>query len=194
MPSGYQLEIKLEGFEEFKEKLRQAPEIVAEVKYKMMDRMVTIAREKAVMEAPIDTGNLRKNIGANSKVTAMGNDLYGVVGTNLVSNGFPYPKAQEYGTGIYGPKGTPITPKKKKFLAWPVFGSGHKFIATGISISKTGKIRKNKRKDVYLIFAKKVSGVKPKYFMKKAAEEVKRRMGEVLKIGFEIVNKLSFRS
>jgi hypothetical protein len=195
MPSGYQVEIELKGFEEFKEKLRQAPDIVADVKYKMMDAMVTIAREKAMMEAPIDTGNLSKNIGDNSKVVTMGNDLYGVVGTTITSKGgFPYPQVQEYGSGIYGPKGTPITPKKKKLLAWPAFGSGHKFIATGISISKTGKIRRNKKKDVYLIFAKQVSGVKPKYFMKKAAEEVKRRSSEILKIGLEIVNKLSFSS
>jgi len=155
MPSGYQVEIELKGFEEFKEKLRQAPDIVADVKYKMMDAMVTIAREKAHMEAPIDTGNLRKNIVDNSKVVTMGNDLYGVVGTTITSKGgFPYPQVQEYGSGIYGPKRTPI-------------------------ITKRGK---------------KVSGVKPKYFMKKAAEEVKRRRSEILKIGLEIVNKLSFSS
>jgi len=170
MPSGYQVEIELKGFEEFKEKLRQAPDIVADVKYRMMDAMVTIAREKAVMEAPIDTGNLRRNIGANSKVVAMGNDLYGTVGTNLVASGFPYPKAQEYGSGIYGERRTPITPKRGKFLIFKPKGS-----------------------DKY-VFAKKVSGVKPKYFMKKAAEEVKRRSSEILKIGLEIVNKLSFSS
>ena len=171
MPSGYQVEIELKGFEEFKEKLRQAPDIVADVKYRMMDAMVTIAREKAHMEAPIDTGNLRKNIGDNSKVVAMGNDLYGVVGTTITSKGgFPYPKAQEYGSGIYGERRTPITPKRGKFLIFKPKGS-----------------------DRY-VFSKKVSGVKPKYFMKKAAEEVKRRRSEILKIGLEIVNKLSFSS
>jgi HK97 gp10 family phage protein len=168
MQSGYRLEVELSGFDQFKAKLQQAPQLVAEVKFKMMDRMVTIARDKAVSEAPIDTGNLRQNLAANSKVVTMGNDFYGVVGTNLVANGYPYPQAQEFGTGIYGRHGIPIVPKRKKFLVFKPKGSSK------------------------YVFAKSVKGIKPKFFMKKAMEEVKSRVGEIMQIGAEIVNKLSF--
>jgi hypothetical protein len=45
-----------------------------------------------------------------------------VVGTNLNDNGFSYPRAVQEGTGIYGPSGAPITPKRGKFLVFEVNG------------------------------------------------------------------------
>lgn len=147
--AGYHLEIKLQGFEEFKRKLEESPNIIAEVKYKMMDKMVTITRERAVMEAPIDTGNLRHNLIQNSRVKTFSGDVVGVVGTNLTSGGFPYPIVQEFGSGIYGKSGVPIRPKRGKFL-----------------------IFKPKGLNKY-VFAKEVKGVKPKYFLKKGLEELK---------------------
>lgn len=168
--AGYHLEIQLKGFDEFRRKLEEAPNIVAEVKYKMMDRMVTIVREKAVLEAPIDTGNLRHNLIQNSRVKTFSGDVVGVVGTNLTSGGFPYPIVQEFGSGIYGKSGAPIRPKKGRFLIFKPKGS-------------------NK-----YVFAKQVKGVRPKYFLKKGLETLKSRMNEVMRFGEEIVNKLSFRS
>lgn len=167
--AGYTVDIKVEGFNEFKRKLEEAPQIIAEVKTKMMDRMVTIVRDRSVREAPIDTGNLRHNLIQNSKVKTFSGDILGVVGTNIVSGGFPYPVVQEFGSGIYGKNGSPIVPKRKKFLIFKPKGS-------------------NK-----YIFAKQVKGVKPKYFLKKGAEELKSRMKEIMQFGEEIIKKLSFR-
>lgn len=62
-----------------------------------------------------------------------------------------------FGTGIYGPKGTPIRPVKAKMLAWKNTGRGNLKIASGVKMVK-GKIRPNARKDTYLIFAKQVRG------------------------------------
>jgi HK97 gp10 family phage protein len=167
--AGYTLDIKIEGFNEFKQKLEQAPQIIAEVKEKMIDRMVTIVRDRAVREAPIDTGNLRHNLIQNSKVKTFSGDFVGVVGTNLVANGFPYPVVQEFGSGVYGKNGAPIIPKRKRFLIFKPKGSKK------------------------YVFAKQVKGVKPKYFLKKGAEELKSRMKEILQYGNEIIRKLSFR-
>lgn len=168
--SGYTLNIEIRGLNEFKRKLEEAPQIIAEVKQKMINRMVTITRDRAVMEAPIDTGNLRHNLIQNSRVKTFSGDFVGVVGTNLVSNGFPYPVVQEFGSGIYGKNGSPITPKRKKFLVFKPKGSNQ------------------------FVYTKQVKGVKPKFFLKKGAEELKSRMGEILKFGEELVKKLSFRT
>ncbi len=165
--AGYQVEVQMNGFNELRRRIEQAPQHIADVKYKMLDRMVRITSEKAIMEAPIDTGNLRQNLRSNSKVVTLGSEFYGVVGTNLVDHGAPYPIYQEYGTGVYGKYGRPIVPKKKKFLIFK---------------NKSGK----------LIFAKQVQGTRPKRFLKKGIEELRSRLGEVVRLGHEIIDKLSF--
>ena len=106
--SGYTLEAYTLGFEELKEKLRAAPQMVAEVKYKMVAEMVNIARQTADDKAPTDTGNLRANLRANSRVVTGGGDIYGEVGVTIMNHGAPYGIYQEYGTGAFaeGPGGS----------------------------------------------------------------------------------------
>lgn len=59
----------------------------------------------------VDTGRLRSSIH-----WAIGRDtkgLYADVGTNV-----KYAAWIEFGTGIYGPRATPIVPRSAPFLAW----------------------------------------------------------------------------
>lgn len=66
--------------------------------------------------AKVDTGRLRGSI--TFRVTgAVAAQMKGRVGSNL-----EYALAVEEGTGIYGPKGRPITPVRAKVLRFPVKG------------------------------------------------------------------------
>lgn len=87
-------------------------------------------------KAPIEYGNLRGSINTQGpKVT--GNNVEASVGTNI-----EYARHQEEGTGIYGPRKQPITPKKGKYLVFKVGGR--------------------------TIFAKSVKGVRPKRYFRGA--------------------------
>lgn len=79
------------------------------------------------------------------------------------------------GTGIFGPKGTPIRPVKAKFLAWRSTGakSGTLKIASGIGFSK-GRMRARSSKDVYLTFARQSSGYKWDGKIEEIRENAKR--------------------
>lgn len=85
-----------------------------------------------------------------------------------------------YGTGIYGPTGNPITPKSGRFLSWTVTGGnmGHILISSGVRVSK-GKIRHNKKRDVYRVFAKSVTGT----IWEGKLEEIQRAIREALQVG-----------
>jgi HK97 gp10 family phage protein len=107
------------------------------------------------------TGTLGRSI-AVSEPRAGEGGTFVEVGTNL-----HYAKYVEYGTGIYGPKGQPITPKTAKALAWRSVGGGAKMIAFGLAMRKGKAVRAQKR-DVYMNFAKSVKGMKPWHFMEKA--------------------------
>lgn len=87
-------------------------------------------------EAPVDTGNLRRNI--KYKVEADGSQAEIKANTD-------YALFQEEGTGIYGKRGTYITPRRGKFLRFKV---------------KSGDY----------VYARRVKGVRGKWFMKKGSE------------------------
>ena len=86
------------------------------------------------------TGTLGRSITVG-EVHDDGTTGYVEVGTNL-----HYGPYVEYGTGVYGPKGVPITPKVAKFLAW-----------------KTNKGK--------WVRAKSVRGMQPWHYMQKAFED-----------------------
>jgi len=88
--------------------------------------------------APIDQGILRGSIQIQPAVWT-GNNATGSVGTTT-----KYAVFQEIGTGIYGPRHTPITPKTKPVLAWFSGGAWH--------------------------FAKSVKGSKPHWYMRGSVE------------------------
>ncbi len=89
----------------------------------------------------IDTGTLRSSI--NTQLLSLGGKPVVRVGTNLF-----YAVYVHDGTGIYGPKGAPITPKSAKFLSW--------------------KAKGGKR-----VFATVVKGMKPNPFLKDAVNAAK---------------------
>jgi HK97 gp10 family phage protein len=101
-------------------------------------KKVEAKAKKNLNESPrrIDTGTLRSSI--NTQLLSLGGKPVVQVGTNLF-----YAIYVHEGTGIYGPKGRPITPKTAKMLSW--------------------KNRKGAR-----IFAKSVKGMKPNPFLKNA--------------------------
>lgn len=79
------------------------------------------ARSNARRKAPVNTGHLRQSIGMNTSVR--GTRIFVRIGTDVRSKGAPYGLYQELGTGIYGPRKTPITPKKRQFLKFKPKGS-----------------------------------------------------------------------
>lgn len=94
------------------------------------------------------------------------------VGTNI-----PYALAVEQGTGVYGPKGQPITPKTAKALAWLATRSkmqkaglsGGVLAASGIKLDKaTGKMKSSRAHDSMMIFARQVKGFPGWHYMEKA--------------------------
>lgn len=92
---------------------------------------------KAKRLTPVNTGRLRASIGTT--LTKVNGEVTARVGTNV-----KYGKWVHDGTGIYGPRKTPITPKGGKFLVFTPRGS----------------------KDV--VFARSVRGMRGRAFLKDA--------------------------
>lgn len=163
--AGYHLEIQLKGFDEFRRKLEDAPNIVAEVKYKMMDKIVTFGRERASFNAPRHDRDLVHNIEEMSRVVTFSGDFHGVIASNLI-----YAKPMEYGTRPFYPKVT------NKFKKWARDKLGNEGLAYAVA-KNIGK-----------------RGLKGRFYMKKTIGEIGGKMKDFMKYGLEIVNKLSFRS
>lgn len=101
---------------------------------------------EAKRQSPAADGSLRRSIIAKSPQKQAGNWIA------KVGSGLEYAKYQEFGTGVYGPKGVPITPKRVKMLAWK---------------SKSGQ----------MIFARSVRGSKKREFMKKGIDYAQKNIG-----------------
>lgn len=74
---------------------------------------------RAKVLCPVDRGRLRSSI--THELVSIGGDLVVRIGTNV-----EYARAVHDGTGVYGPKGRPITPVTAKVLAWPNRGTTSK--------------------------------------------------------------------
>ena len=118
--------------------LRVAPEKTVKGIRNWVNRTAIRTSETARNEAPYDKGHLKQNI--HSKVAVNG----------LEATVMPTPKYALYvhdGTGIYGPKKRPITPKRGKVLAWESGGQMH--------------------------YARSVKGIRPNKYMDRAYKAVK---------------------
>lgn len=102
-----------------------------------MLKMAKRVERKAKRLVRVDKGRLRASI--TSHVIIRGGVPVGRIGTNV-----KYALFVHNGTGIYGPKRRPITPKNGKVLAWK--GKGPKGI----------------------VFARSVKGMRPNPFLKDA--------------------------
>lgn len=78
-------------------------------------------------------------------------------GQILISDGVTYGIYHEMGTGIFGPKGRPITPKKSQVLRFESVN----FVRTGGRVQRQSNV----------VFAKSVKGVPAKAPFRKAMEE-----------------------
>lgn len=98
-----------------------------------------VVERRAKELVPVDMGKLRQNITALRKTSGEGAQIETAVQARM-----PYAAYIEIGTGIYGPRGMPITPKKGKYLVFQ---------------TKDGKT----------VFAKSVKGMKSRPYLAPAA-------------------------
>ncbi|QNJ55435.1 hypothetical protein SEA_PARIES_32 [Gordonia phage Paries] len=99
--------------------------------------------------APVDEGTLRNSI--EYVVDVRGDRTHIVIGSPLT-----YARYIHEGTGIYGPKGTPIVPVTRQALKFQVKGS-------------SGRRRGG---DARWVFAKSVKGIRPNPFLIDALTDV----------------------
>ena len=152
--AGIQLSATLEGFDDLKIRLAKSPDNVDLIETKMLQMAAMIVQAEAKQKAPVDKSTLRKSIIYNIEGTK--GNRFAKVGTNV-----PYAIYQEMGTGIYGPKGSPITPKRAKMLVFT---------------TKAGN----------LVFARSVRGSQPKKFMTGGLNKLIADMSKVLNYGKQL--------
>ncbi len=122
---------------------RQAPEIVAREVEGAINRSLVGYQATARQLAPINSGLLRRSI-AIEPARRRGSTIEGSVGTGL-----RYAIFQERGTGIYGPAGRPIRPRRAKMLRFKVGGR--------------------------VVFAREVRGSRPRWYFRGAVEQNRGR-------------------
>ncbi len=147
----------IQGAKELQTRFARSPILMEQAAKTMLEAATFIAEGAAKESAPIDQGILRGSI--HSKITKLNGELVGIVGTNL-----EYAPYQEQGTGIYGPKGTPITPKRSRFLRFK---------------TKSGQV----------VFARSVRGTRPKKFMAKGMRAVQTNLTKIRQIGVNAMKK-----
>lgn len=118
---------------------RQAPETTARSVTAAINRSLVGYQATAKQLAPVDSGRLRSSIQIRP-ATRRGNTIEGSVGTAT-----QYAEYMERGTGIYGPSGQPIRPRRAKMLVWRSNGQWH--------------------------FAKEVRGVRPRWYMRGSLQQ-----------------------
>ena len=97
------LQLKLQS----KDPAHSARQIVSDT----ADHLVSTAKFKV----PIITGNLQRSIESEGPINIGGGVYAAYVKVGKLA---PYAKYVEYGTGIFGKKGSPIRPKTGNVLAW----------------------------------------------------------------------------
>lgn len=102
--------------------------------------------------APVDQGGLRGSL--HMEHATIDGQPAVRIGSNL-----QYALYVHEGTGIYGPKGTPIRPNGHPFLRWPFknnSGSGRRRYKAGATAA--------------FVYAREVKGVRPRPFLRDALE------------------------
>lgn len=93
------------------------------------------------------------------KIDRKTGEIIGRVGTNL-----DYAPYQEYGTGLYGRRHDYIYPRRARMLRFK---------------TRSGQV----------VFARRVSGVRPKFFIKKGLQEVVGRIEEIKSFGVNLIKE-----
>lgn len=156
----YRLSVDVVGAEELARAFREAPSLCTTHLSNGIERTARTVERLAKQYAPIEHGNLRGSINTKGPVVT-GSNVEASVGTHLT-----YSRFQEEGTGIYGPRKTPIVPKNGKLLAWKVGGKW--------------------------AFARSVKGVRPKRYFRRSRDEARPVMTENMREAMrEIVGALA---
>lgn len=145
----YRLSVDVIGADELKRAFAKAPELTKRELSRAIGDTAATVQGKAKQYAPVDQGVLRASIHTEGPRSS-GNNVEAIVGTNV-----KYAKAQEEGTGIYGPKKQKIVPIRGKFL---VFKRGGE-----------------------TIFARSVKGTRPKWYFRRAKEESKGPFADAMR-------------
>lgn len=128
------------------------PALLANGLERGVQRATAMLTNAAIANAPRKTGTLKRSI--HAEVNPIGGRLTGrVIQDTGVARYGPF---VEFGTGIYGPTGEPITPKKAPFLQW-------------------------KSPDGRFIRKKSVNGMKPRRYMRDAFDQNKNQVPEIVK-------------
>lgn len=109
--------------------------------YKAVERVVLATRNLAVSMAPVDDGPLRASL--RTRMQATSREVKGWVYSNL-----EYALYVHEGTGIYGPRGQPIRPKRGQYLV---------FEARNARTTPRGRGN--------LVFAREVRGQRPQRYL-----------------------------
>ncbi len=138
------LNVTILGADQLKRAFSSSPKIVQSHLKDAVDAIAKTIEQKAKINAPHKTSALRGSIHTTGPFVGIGGVIEARVGTDL-----EYGKYQEYGTGIYGEgpgaKRSPIRPKTAGVLAW----------------KQNGK----------WVFARQVSGVRPKRYFQRARQD-----------------------
>lgn len=113
---------------------------VARLVADVVDEVTAEVANAARRRAPVDRGQLRASI--RSETRQRGSQVVGEVWSSL-----EYAAYVHQGTGIYGPTGRPIRPRRARFLSWEQPGVGR-------------------------LFAREVRGQRPQPFLAEALAEV----------------------
>lgn len=106
------------------------------------DEVARVGLESIRSFAPVDSGELRARLRADRSTVDASVRFKAPTEADA-----PYPLFQEVGTGIYGPLGRYITPKRARMLSW---------------VDKAGD----------RVFARRVRGVRPVQYFKRGLERV----------------------
>lgn len=127
-----------------------------------MEEWGLVVADEAKERAPYRTGKGRRSIHTRP--------LKDGIGVEVVVppiDGVPYLFYQHEGTGIYGPRGSPIVPVRAKLL---------RFTVRTVRVSKTG----NARSGSQVVYARQVRGVPPNPFLLDAFHATLREGKEAL--------------
>jgi len=142
-------EIKVDNLDELQRLFKRFPAIVGEELKYTVKEVASLILETEKKEAPIGSykgGNLRRSI--EMKLFNIG----AMIGPGKSAN---YALYVHEGTGIFGPKGSYITPKKAKMLAF-------------------------RGRDGRMVFAKRVAGQKPNPFVQRTVDQTEAKVNSII--------------
>ena len=173
MSSEFVLEIR--GIKGLQRALRQYPKISHPILQKAFIATEAVFAKHTLKDNPVPwrTGNLLQSFRFKTG--------------ELQARWFPtanYAPALEFGTGIYGPNGTPIYPKNASVLSWVPSGGEGKYVTAKTSGRKYYKQGGGGGR----VFARYIKGMRPRPFMQAIIDNSKDDVVKLFKEATDMVN------